>query len=179
MVDLIALTDAVVSTLQAIPELVTLLANGDPTNIYGYVDYNPDSNSADSALYHQKPGTVQVRVMTGSLNESDSMSAFTHGIELLLRADVDHYYYDMIRAIVDGVPVPGDGLPWRFCPIMSGLLPANIKEWSRQTDTEGIDYWHMLVEIPESGDYYGNTSRAAAARSDPAGGNAVLSSEHS
>ena len=59
---------------------------------------------------------------------------------------------DLIDKIINGIPVPGDGLRWRYCPVMPGVLPANITDITRPSDTEGIDYHSIVMEIKETGD---------------------------
>jgi hypothetical protein len=150
MVSLSDLVTAMATTLGNIPELVAALAPTDP--IQAYIDMNPTSNSVDKALYQMQPGQllviwVETRLLRGE------MSKWSHVVEICLRSLPDASDLDLIDLILSGVPVPGDGLVWRNCPIMAGLLPTDVDAISRRTDTEGIDYGVIITETAETGDY--------------------------
>ena len=150
MVKFIDLTNAIVSTLAAVPELVAALG-GDPGNVIGYVDENPDRNSVSLAIYRQKPGTVMVIWQETLLTEGD-MEGWLHQFVIFVRAARGGSPLDLIDKIINGVPVPGDGQRWRYCPVMPGVLPTNITDITRPSDTEGIDYHSIVCEIKETGD---------------------------
>jgi hypothetical protein len=139
-----------VSTLQKIPPLVAALKN-DATNIFGYVDENPMMNSRARAIYQQAPGTVMVYWDDTTITEGE-MEAWLHTLMMFVRADKGASPLDIGDLIVNGIPVPGDGLRWRYCPVMDGVLPATLKELGWTQDTEGIDYLYIRTEIKESGD---------------------------
>ncbi|HEU0180299.1 MAG TPA: hypothetical protein VFV58_39185 [Blastocatellia bacterium] len=138
------------STLQKIPPLVAALKN-DATNIFGYVDENPMMNSRARAIYQQAPGTVMVYWDDTTITEGE-MEAWLHTLMMFVRADKGASPLDIGDLIVNGIPVPGDGLRWRYCPVMDGVLPATLKELGWTQDTEGIDYLYIRTEIKESGD---------------------------
>ena len=150
MVNFIDLTNAIVTTLAAVPELVAAL-NGDAANIIGYIDRNPDFNSVSNALYKQKPGTVMVIWQETMLTQGE-MEAWLHQFVIFVRAGRGDSPLDLIHLIINGVPVPGDGLRWLYCPVMPGVLPTNVTDITRPSDTEGIDYHSIVCEIKETGD---------------------------
>lgn len=150
MISLIELTDAMVLTLRSIPEVVALLG-GDPAAIDGYIDQNPDRNALGSAIYQMRPGSVLVAWQDTLLGQGE-MEAWLHHLVIFVRAARGQSSLTLIEAIVNGVPVPGDGLRWHYCPIMPGVLPTNITELARPTDEEGIDYFSIMTETKETGD---------------------------
>jgi hypothetical protein len=150
LVNLIELTNAIVDKLVLIPDLVAALA-GDTANIIPYIDENPNLNSVSLALYKQKPGSVMVIWQETLLTQGD-MEAWMHQFVIFVRAVRGASPLDLIDKIINGIPVPGDGLRWRYCPVMPGVLPANITDITRPSDTEGIDYHSIVMEIKETGD---------------------------
>ena len=152
MVDLIDLTEAFAATLQAIPEVVTLLG-GDPAAIVPYIDNNPDQNSVSAATYEMKPGSILVVHISTQLAQGQTMAKWMHSVHFLLKAASGESTLRLANAIVDGAPNPGDGQIWRRCAIMDGLDPTEVIEISRETDTEGIDYHLIKTETTETGDY--------------------------
>lgn len=150
MVNFIDLTNAIVDTLALIPELVAALG-GDAANIVAYIDRNPEPNSVSLAIYRQKPGSILV-VWQETLLTQGEMEAWQHQFVIFVRAARGASPLDLIHLIVNGVPVPGDGLRWLYCPVMPGVLPTNITDITRPADTEGIDYHSIVCEIKETGD---------------------------
>jgi hypothetical protein len=150
LVNLITLTNAIVDKLVLIPDLVAALG-GDTTNIVAYIDRNPDFNSVSLALYKQKPGTVMV-IWQETLLTQGEMEAWMHQFVIFVRAVRGASPLDLINLIINGVPVPGDGLRWLYCPVMPGVLPTNVTDITRPSDTEGIDYHSIVCEIKETGD---------------------------
>jgi hypothetical protein len=75
-----------------------------------------------------------------------------HRFQFFVRAQRGASALDLINLIVDGVPNPGDGLRWRYCPVMAGVLPAVISSINRPIDEEGIDYFSLTVDTTETGD---------------------------
>lgn len=151
MVDLTQLTLALVDTFQRIPELVEALGE-DPNRVFAYLDSNPDRNSLQLAIYEQPAGTVMVAWDETGINESQEMSKWEHRYYFTCRAAKDGSALVLMNLLVDGVPVPGDGQRWRFCPVMDGVLPAEIIEMTRLQDREGIDYYAIHGRIYETGD---------------------------
>lgn len=150
MVDLSDLINAMATTLSGIPALVAQLAPVDP--IQAYIDLNPTANSVDKAIYQMQPGQLLV-VWTETRLERETMSKWSHSVEICVRSLPDQSDLVLINAIVGGVPNPGDGMVWRNCPIMSGLLPTEITAIGRRTDTEGVDYAVIQTETAETGDW--------------------------
>ena len=153
MVDLIALTNALTTTLQAIPELVAELPGSDPNRIVAYIDVNPAKNSTSNTIYEMPSGLIYVIHEGFRRNEKENdASMWTHKLMVHCRADTGKRVQDMVRYVVDGVPVPGDGQRWRACGIMDGVSPADIQLGSRQPDREGIDFFTVEIDISETGD---------------------------
>ena len=162
MIGLADLTNAMVTTLQAIPELIAMLI--DPSYIEPYIDLHPDANSYSAAIYGMTPGSIMVAHIETILESTETMSMWEHTLHILVKAGTGLSALDIVNTIVDGIPVPGDGLPWRYCPIMDGLLPSEITDIVRETDAEGIDYHEIIVKIAETGDYFNNGQRRSSPR---------------
>jgi hypothetical protein len=145
-----ALVDAMALTLANVPELVQELSTVDP--VVGYIDSNPLNNSVEKAIYQMQPGQVLVMWIETSLI-LEQMSKWVHRVEICLRAMRDHSDLDLGDLIMNGVPVPGDGMIWRMCPVMPGVLPTDVLGISRRTDSEGVDYHVIQTETAETGDW--------------------------
>jgi len=150
MVHLSDMVNAMVATLSKIPELVAALAPEDP--IVGYIDLNPTHNSVDKALYQMQPGQVMV-VWTNTRLDTGTMSKWSHLMQICMRSLPGASDLDLVDLIMAGVPQPGDGMVWRNCPILNGLLPTNVLEIERRTDSENVDYVVILTETAETGDW--------------------------
>jgi len=151
VVDLKALTLAFVSKLQACPDLVAALG-GDPQRIFGYIDNNPDNNSISSAAYEQEPGSVLVGWWQTTF-DPEAMNAWVHLYQFYVRAPRRGMSaLELLTLLTNGVPDPGDGLRWRICPVMDGVLPTNIVNIERLVDSEGIDYFAVTASTTEIGD---------------------------
>jgi hypothetical protein len=150
VIDLIALTEAMVTAFRNIPELVAAL-DGKAENIASYIDVNPDKNSVAKAIYQMPPGSVLV-IWQETLFAAAEIGAWLHRYQYFVRARRGATALDVINKLVNGVPNPGDGLRWRFCPLLLGVLPTNITEIARITDEEGIDYFAITTETQETGD---------------------------
>jgi hypothetical protein len=150
MIGLTKLVNALAATLSGVPELVQILAPVDP--VVAYIDLNPTANSVDKAIYQMQPGQVLVVYRGTDLTEGE-MSKWSHAMDICIRSLPSASDLDLIDAIMAGVPNPGDGMVWRNCPILDGLLPTKVERISRNTDTEGVDY--MLIETTtlETGDW--------------------------
>lgn len=151
MVNLIDLTNAMAATLQSIPTLVADLDEASPDSIIPYIDVNPKRNSLALETYRQRPGTVLVSWVETMLNEGEA-EPWTHRIDIYVRAMPGESAMVLIHDITEGVPVPGDGLRWRYCPILDGLLPTAINRIARVPDEEGIDYFVLETSTNETGD---------------------------
>lgn len=150
MIALGSLVNAMASTLSGIPEIVAILAPVDP--VVAYIDLNPTANSVDKAIYQMQPGQVLVIYRGSDLTEGE-MSKWSHAVEICLRSLPGASDLDLIDAIMAGVPNPGDGMVWRNCPILPGLLPTTVTRISRTTDTEGVDYMLIETTTAETGDW--------------------------
>lgn len=150
MVNLVDLTNAMADTLANVPELAAALAPVDP--VRAYIDMNPNDNQVDQAIYEMQPGQLLV-IWTDSALQRGEMTRWLHTVEICVRAPSGASNLDLINLILGGVPVPGDGMIWRNCPIMPGLYPTEIAAISRRTDTEGVDYGVIITETAETGDW--------------------------
>jgi hypothetical protein len=146
------LVAAMVDTLARIPELELILAPDHP--VVGYIDTNPLLNSVDKAIYHyqMQPGSLLVNWIETHLLMG-TMMKWSHIIDIYVRSLPDQSNMDLVEAVMAGVPVPGDGMVWRNCPIMDGLLPTDVTNILRRTDTEGVDYFVIVTETSETGDW--------------------------
>ena len=139
------------AVLGNIPELVADLDDASPASIIPYLDGNPKQNSVSKSTYRQTPGTVLVVAM-GSTYEEGDIEGYTHRVELHLSALPGKSGMTLVNAIMNGVPVPGDGQRWRYCPILPGLLPTSVPVIERVTDEQGIDHWVLYTLTKETGD---------------------------
>jgi len=147
MVSLIEITNAMTAKLQSIPELVALL-----DSIVGYVDENPERNSISNAIYGMPAGSLLVVWNGTTLEAASTMEAWIHVLQIYVRARRGDSPLAVIDALMDGIPVPGDGLRWRYCPIMDGVLPTVVRDVVRLIDEEGIDYYAVTTFTQETGD---------------------------
>jgi hypothetical protein len=150
LVDLIILANAQVDAFRRIPELVAALG-GNPELISAYIDRNPDYNSWSQAVYQMPPGSILV-IWQETLFAEGEMEAWTHRFQYFIRARRGDSALTLVEVLVNGVPDPGDGMRWRFCPLMDGVLPTQITEIARLTDSEGIDYYAVTTATNETGD---------------------------
>lgn len=141
---------AMANTLANIPELVEVLAETDP--VKPYIDFNPSSNSVEKAIYQMQPGQLLV-MWTETALIVENMSKWSHRVEICGRAMKEHSDMDLGDLIMQGVPVPGDGMLWRQCALLPGCLPTNVEGILRRTDTEGVDYAVIVTETAETGDW--------------------------
>lgn len=144
------MVNALAATLLAIPEVVAMLAPEDP--VQAYIDTNPTANSLEDALYQMQPGQLLVVWIETVLQRTD-MSKWLHTVEICIRALRDQSELDLGDLIMAGVPIPGDGMVWRNCPLMPGLLPTEVVEIARRTDREGVDYQVIVTQTAETGDW--------------------------
>jgi hypothetical protein len=149
MIDLIDLMNTMAQTFQMIPELMVELAPANP--VVAYIDSNPIRNSIIKARYQMQPGTLLIAWLETLFREGEPM-AWGHRIEIYVRALRDHSDLALIQLLTNGVPNPGNGLRWRYCPLIDHVTPTNILSSSRVTDEEGIDYAVVLTETLETGD---------------------------
>lgn len=150
MVSFIDLVMAMADRVSEIPEVMALLAPAKP--IRAYVDLASANNSLDLAIYQIQPGQLLV-VWTETFLVLQTLSQWSHRVEICIRALKDHSDHELAQKIVNGVPQPGNRLPWRFCPLIDGVLPTNVTAILRRTDTEGVDYTVIQTETAETGDW--------------------------
>jgi hypothetical protein len=150
MINIADLVNGMATTFQNIPELVAVLAPVNP--VIAYIDFNPTRNSLSKALYQMQPGQVLV-AWTETIYQVDEMTAWSHLVQVAIRPLREHSDFEVIDQIMNGVPQPGDGLVWRRCPLIDGVLPTNVTNIRRETDTEGVDYTVLNTETLETGDY--------------------------
>jgi len=150
LVKLEDLTNAIAETLRNIPDLIEDLG-GDPARVIPYIDEQPLKNSVSAAIYQMKPGTVLVLWQQTLFNRGE-MEGWTHVEQIYVRAQSGQSALVLINDIVNGVPDPGDGQRWRYCPVMDGVLPTMVIEIARLIDEEGLDYYAITTETNETGD---------------------------
>jgi hypothetical protein len=152
VISIIDLVNAMTTTLQNIPELVALLDQG-AASVVGYIDENPTRNASFKAVYKMPGGSLLVIWQGTTLEPATDMRwSWNHVMQVFVKARRGDSALAILDALVDGVPVPGDGQRWRFCPIMDGVLPTNVQELSRMIDEEGIDYFVVTTATQETGD---------------------------
>jgi hypothetical protein len=152
MVSLIEITNAMVDTLRKIPELVAELEGGTAA-VLPYIDENPIKNSFSKAIYQMPAGSLLVVWQSTSLESvTETMYGWIHRHLIAVRARRGASALTALDMLMDGVPVPGDGLRWRYCPILAGCLPTEVTEIARLTDEEGIDYYVVSTTTQETGD---------------------------
>ena len=142
------LVRAMVTAFTNIPELLAVLAPVAP--IVGHVDNHPASLA--KTVYQMQPGSVLAAWQETRFQEGD-VNPWLHVIEIYVRALKGQSSLDIAVLLVNGVPQPGDGLPWRFCPVMPGVLPTICQPITRTPDPEAIDYITVSTETLESSDY--------------------------
>jgi len=150
MIHFTDLVNAMAQTLLNISEVVAELAAEEP--VKAYIDYNPTSISVEKAIYQMQAGQLLVMWVETALMV-ETMSKWSHRVEILIRAKKDQSPYELIALIMNGVPDPGDGQMWRLCPLLPGTLPTNVLGISRRTDSEGVDYAVIETETAETGDW--------------------------
>jgi hypothetical protein len=144
------LVNAMVTSFGNIAQLLGMLAPADP--VVPYIDSNPQNNSVMKARYQMQPGQVMVAWLETNFAQEE-MGKWLHRVEIYVRAMRNQSDGDVVAAIMNGIPDPGDGQCWRNCPIMTGVLPTNVLSINRVTDEEGIDYSVILTETAETGDW--------------------------
>jgi hypothetical protein len=150
MIGIIDMVNAFAQTFTAIPEIVALLAPTSP--VVAYVDLNPTANSVEKAIYQMQLGQLLIIYRGTDLTEGE-MTKWTHTVEICLRSLPGESNLDLIDAVMAGVPNPGDGMVWRNCPLLDGLLPTKVTRIARNTDTEGVDYMLIETTTAETGDW--------------------------
>jgi hypothetical protein len=172
MIDLIELVQSMAATLGAIPPLMAILA---PANsIVAYIDMHPTENSLSQARYEMQPGSVMLAFMETTFQEG-ATSPWAHTVAIFVKAQAAQSELAIVTQIVNGIPVPGDGLPWRYCPVMHDVLPTVIKAITRVDDEEGLDYIQITTETLETSDYLPATAQAKTAEETTKNGNAMES----
>jgi hypothetical protein len=144
--------NSMVTTLQSIPTLTALLVDG-TKSIVGYIDENPLKNSVLKARYQMAQGSLMLVWNGVTLAEVGStIFAWKHAVMIYVKSQKTASDLDLIEAIIQGIPIPGGGLRWRYCPIMTGMLPTEVTAVNRITDQEGIDYFVVVTSTQETGD---------------------------
>lgn len=157
MIDPTTLTDAVVTTLQSIPDLVTAM-NGDQNRIYAYhYLYGSDHRFAE-ALYKITPPSILV-VWEGTLGGNfDGQTIWKHKIGCYMRtsnvanAETPTSYEHLFYLIVNG-PVFGGPQNIRGIDVIAGKVDImDIPQAIHMVDEDGMDYFKVELVFPEIGD---------------------------
>jgi len=152
MLHITLMTNTLVNTFRAIPEMPTYLANGDVQNIIPYIDAAPTPNHLLGKVYGLKSGQVLVAFEGTEFNEGgEDMSEFSHRFIAYLRSAPDTSLQDMSMALINGIPT-GSNLRWRLMCLLPELYTANLLRVFRETDSQMIDYFGIEVELKEKGD---------------------------
>lgn len=152
MISPVDLVDALAGTLEKIPELVAALIDG-VNSIVPYIDLNPQKNSVGKARYQMPAGSLLLVWNGVTLAPvGQTIEAWKHAVMIYLKSQKGASDLDLIPLLVNGIPVPGDGLRWHYCPVLPGLLPTEITATNRLTDEEGIDYFVVVTSTQETGD---------------------------
>ena len=156
MINPAEITNSLVSLLREIPELVAEVG-GDPEKIFAYHDLYPKRISLELAKYQMPaPGILVAWQGTGP-GSFGGFEVWRHEFSISLRAgeqfedDPPTGYYRLFRLITKGVPTSA-GQPMLNTTVHSSCHPMEVADWSRHTDSEGIDYFEVSVTFTEIGD---------------------------
>lgn len=153
MIDIFEFTDALVEKLQSIPTLVAELEPPTVESIIGYYDIQPSQNSVSSAIYGQRPGSVLVVYKEFALEAAEGgIVQNAHYAEIYVRASRGQSPWSLVRQLTNGVPEPGDGQRWHYCPFHPDLQRPEISSGGRETDQEAVDLWLIKLKTFEVGD---------------------------
>jgi hypothetical protein len=145
------LVNAFALNFQKIPPLLAVLVDG-ANSVVPYIDVNPQNNSWEKARYQMAQGSLLVVYHGFILEKGAHMEAWQHLVTVYLKAQKGMSLLDLIPLLMNGVPVPGDGLRWHYCELLPGLLPPHVDNCHRETDSEGIDYFQVVTSNQETGD---------------------------
>jgi hypothetical protein len=149
MIDLNALTEATADTFRAIPEVLTILT--DPEFVIAFTYTGAAQDKLETAIYQSPAPSILIAWVETLPNDKDT-GWWLHHFQYILRGAADASPLDLLTALMNGVPQPGDGQRWRLCGFMAGLEPARIVGIAQRADQEGIDYIEVTAEILETGD---------------------------
>lgn len=149
MIDLTELTLAMVDTFRRIPEVLDIVV--DPKRITPYLYLGPTQNMWPVAVTQTPGPSILVGWQETVANDSPN-GWWKHRFEYILRGVTSGSPLDLLTALLNGIPVPGDGQRWRLCEFLPGTDPAKIVQVVRQPDQESLDYIVVIVEILETGD---------------------------
>ena len=156
MINAAEITNSLVALLRDIPELVEEMG-GDGERIFPYHDLYPKRVSLALAIYQMPSPGIMVAWQGGGLGSFGGFEAYKHRFSIYLRAgenfadDPPTAYYRLLRLILKGIPASGSQ-PISNTTVHSSCHPMEVAEWSRQTDSEGIDYFEVAVTFTEIGD---------------------------
>lgn len=145
--------DGMIDVLRKIPQLIADLDPPVEESVIGYYDEQPDQNSVASAIYDQPPGTVMVVYREFMLETAEGgITQNAHYADIYVRPARGQSPWDLVYDITNGVPEPGDGLRWHYCPWHPQLQATEISSGGRETDPENIDLWLVKTKTFEVGD---------------------------
>lgn len=144
------LVEAMAAKLALIPEVMALLAAENP--IDAYIDSNPTRNEVDLAIRQMQSGQLLL-IWKDTILQTGTMGKWLHTVDICVKPLEDQSYMDLIAAVVNGVPNPGDGMYWRNCPLLDGVYPTSVTRQAWETNTEAVNYGLIVTETLETGDY--------------------------
>jgi hypothetical protein len=140
------ITAAIVTLLQAIPDLVEAMGD-DEERIYAYDDTYPVSVNRSDAI--RNAPSPSVMVMYRSTGEAVAGGVWTHRVSLYLRPQDGGSYSDLAYLIFSGVPT-GQSLAFVDCEVHSGLDPMRFEgEAAPVVDEEGVEYMEVNLRFEE------------------------------
>jgi hypothetical protein len=150
MIDWTLLVNTMADKFLSMPPLLALLAPENP--VVAYLDLPPDEKSIMKARYQMQPGSVLISWRDTVFLEGQ-VTGWSHQVEIDVKAWRNVSTLAMVRELVNGIPVPGDGQVWRMCPVISGVYNTIVSEIHRETDPEGVDFFVLITKTLETGDY--------------------------
>jgi hypothetical protein len=153
------LLDNIVTSLQAIPALVTLL--GASTAIDQYRTAWPNDADVRLAIWRMKPPGIRAHYRGTRAGRFGNIPSRVHYFSLFVRAGAGPQdALSIWDLVINGVPTSGGGLPWRYVPIHDNCDMVDAPEMQPRTlvVTSGgeetvLDYHEITFGLTEKGDY--------------------------
>jgi hypothetical protein len=143
-----SLVNALVSLLQDIPGLVTLVGS-DTDNIFAYLDAFPNSCSLQHAIQVQPSPSVMVAWQSTGKGARGGFPTYRHEISVILRTNTVADFPTLCGYVTQGTPT-SKGLPMDVIEVHSSCDPMeDLPTVERQSDSEGIDYFVVSMAFQE------------------------------
>jgi hypothetical protein len=156
MINPSTLTDAVVATLQSIPDLVTALGN-DPTRIYAFHYLYGQDEKLTKALYKMVPPSI-LCVWEGTMGGNfDAATLWKHKIGLYTRIDntanlASPLSYETLFWLIVNSPVFPGTVNIRYTNVLNSVDIMDVPQAIHLEDPDGMDYFKIEFVFPELGD---------------------------